>query len=99
MMMRDPNLKKVLTYQKNAAKFMSQATECFQNSVRAYGEHQETFPDEAMEKLWKPSKDSEVAFVLEKISERHVEKYNANSCVFRARMENDEPKNVNYLTM
>lgn len=36
----------------------------------------------------------EVGFVFEKVSERHVKKYNANSCVFRACIENDKPRNV-----
>ena len=39
--------------------------------------------------------EPKVQFVLEEVSKRHVKKYNANSCVFHAHIENDNLLSMN----
>ena len=73
---RQSNLLRVLAWQKEAAKLMSQALEDMQKR-KDKRKKLKRF------EISKPSEsETEVNFVLEKVPERHLRKYGADSCVY-----------------
>ena len=83
---RRPNLKRILDRQAKVTKSMTNAVNLTERSLRKRDKtNQRSSEDESGTN--RTSGTPQLNFVVEKVSERHVRKYGATSCVVRAHME------------
>ena len=79
---RKPNLPKILDLQRRTTKLLLQSTGYLERSLAAT-------PDTTSVPHDQTNADHGLKFDIRKVSERHVRKYQASSCVYRASVVND----------
>ena len=80
---RKPNLTRILDLQRRTTKLLLQSTEYLERSLAASNNTTSVPRDQT-------NADHGLKFDIRKVSERHVRKYQASSCVYRASVANED---------